>query len=392
MTGYEMHREENEACRERYELASERLRELSLELEQELSDGLMRDYFRWAVAYANGLVEIMDMQEQGTYLQQSEEALKEWNVRLYRDYQPEHYGSSWLDPAYAVSRAGEELGHIMSAAAWELADSAVTYTFRGNRYLLTIFLELILQLYHMAAEQVPVREWEEVWYYFLSDYQEDRKLEAYRHAYDPAYAAENRLLMETDPDDPRTLYGYGLYVSENEYQTNAFLKEKKEEEVEAMAFTYTNGFYERLQADKIDLSKKSTVQVRYPVGFERVARAVVRRFREKGLEATYIVSSTSANQQAAFDHRYDEALVLDQDYAEISRDTVRYALESIRETAAGFVGPAVIGTAREVPFEPVKKMEVPGLSEKQRKLSVNLSREIGALVKEYMPLAESIHK
>lgn len=54
-----------------------------------------------------------------------------------------------------------------------------------------------------------------------------------------------------------------------------------DEEIQAMADTYTEGYRIGFAATGKDLSKKTTAQVRYPIGFERMVRAAVKIWKIK---------------------------------------------------------------------------------------------------------------
>ncbi len=55
-----------------------------------------------------------------------------------------------------------------------------------------------------------------------------------------------------------------------------------EETVRLMADTYTEGYRKGFEVMGRDLSKKSAVQIRYELGFERMVKAAIRNFREMG--------------------------------------------------------------------------------------------------------------
>ena len=121
------------------------------------------------------------------------------------------------------------------------------------------------------------------------------------------------------------------------------------------------------------------------MGLERIVHAMLEQFTEKGLSATFKVSARGANPQVAFDHQYDEALVMDQDYAEISRDTVRFALENIRECLTSFGGQVKVDVQEES-IDLVQKSEALTFNEKQKKLVATLRKEIESLHQEYIQI------
>ena len=69
--------------------------------------------------------------------------------------------------------------------------------------------------------------------------------------------------MESDLTDLRYLYQYGEYITENEKGTARFLNTFSQEEIDAMARTYTEGFRKCFLVARKDLSKKKTVSIRF---------------------------------------------------------------------------------------------------------------------------------
>ena len=63
--------------------------------------------------------------DSGAYRKLSLEDLEQWNQKLYEDILPEHYETSYANPAYAQEKLGEEYGQILSFLVYG--------TSRGNR-------------------------------------------------------------------------------------------------------------------------------------------------------------------------------------------------------------------------------------------------------------------
>lgn len=61
-------------------------------------------------------------------------------------------------------------------------------------------------------------------------------------------------------------------------------KHLTEEEISQIAETFTEGYRRGFELKGVDVSKKDTVNIRYPIGFERVIRAAIRQFADMGLK------------------------------------------------------------------------------------------------------------
>ena len=101
------------------------------------------------------------------------------------------------------------------------------------------------------------------------DYEELFAEDDNRALLDPAYDYYTELVNEADLSNDDYLYSYGLYVGENERAGRAHLASFSDEEIQAMADTYTEGYRIGFITCNKDISKKSVVQVLYPLGFER---------------------------------------------------------------------------------------------------------------------------
>ena len=150
-----------------------------------------------------------------------------------------------------------------------------------------------------------------------------------------------------------------------------------------------------------DLSKKKTVSVRYPIGFERMVRQAVKNFESAGLSVIFCRSavgsinrnpaghggyaSSSPNRQYDYDHRYDSAVYMDKAFRDRKIGVLKTAYEQYKEDAAAYAGPAVIETFGEPGFEPVNKPEAWAFTEKQQNLYLEYRNLSMTVVNEYIP-------
>ena len=151
-----------------------------------------------------------------------------------------------------------------------------------------------------------------------------------------------------------------------------------------MADTYTEGYRIGFEVTGKDLGKKQTVQLRYPIGFERMVRAAVRNFEKMNLKPTMLASATSPNKQFDYDHSEDRALYLDKAYVERCLEARKNYFEEEKKLAAGHAGPAVIEVFGEEPFSPENKERAVKYNEKQQKRCVYEMNMAGQMINEYI--------
>ena len=269
----EIYKEKNEEVKERFDLVMERIAEITKE---DVAPAPYTDYFKKVSAFILMCKEVLGMEEAGRLEKRSLSECKEWNQRLYEDILGENYEKSYANPAYAVKTLGEEFGGILSFLYSEIR-AMIPYAFEGRKYNITILGELFTEVYGCFTDEegVVLKSVEQALYWFFHDYSEIFEEEKVQGLVDPDLDFFRNIVMESDLNDLTYLYRYGFYISDDELQMAEYLGKMKDEEIQAMADTYTEGYRIGFRANGKDLSIKETVCVEYPVGFERMVRAAI---------------------------------------------------------------------------------------------------------------------
>ncbi len=393
--------EENESVQERFSLACERIRAF-------LADSKIKppylDYFKRMAEFVELLSDWKHQVDTEDIWKQDMQSIQAYNHLLYEDILPESYATSYANPAYAVQQLGEDYGQLLSFVYTELR-GGIVYVVENRLFDLTIHVELLVEILCLFEEGVPeAKEIREIIYYFVSDYADRTVDYRTREILDPELSFATDIIMKSDPDDLRYLFRYGEYITENEIKLAHFLNSMPQEEIDAMAYTYTHGYEEGFRIAGIDLTKKKTVNIRYSIGQERMIRAAIGQFQQMGLTPVIYrapvarinrrlalrpgYTATAANKQYDYDHRMDEALFLDKAFVERKVSVLHNAYEKRKQLAKEYAGPAVIEVFGEKPFEPVNKREALVLSDKQQKLSVAMTTESSQIVNEYIPQSD----
>ena len=393
--------EENESVQERFSLACERIRAF-------LADSKIKppylDYFKRMAEFVELLSDWKHQVDTEDIWKQDMQSIQAYNHLLYEDILPESYATSYANPAYAVQQLGEDYGQLLSFVYTELR-GGIVYVVENRLFDLTIHVELLVEILCLFEEGVPeAKEIREIIYYFVSDYADRTVDYRTREILDPELSFATDIIMQSDLDDLRYLFRYGEYITENEIKLACFLNSMPQEEIDAMAYTYTHGYEEGFRIAGIDLTKKKTVNIRYSIGQERMIRAAIGQFQQMGLTPVIYrapvarinrrlalrpgYTATAANKQYDYDHRMDEALFLDKAFVERKVSVLHNAYEKRKQLAKEYAGPAVIEVFGEKPFEPVNKRESLVLSDKQQKLSVAMTTESSQIVNEYIPQSD----
>lgn len=403
--GYcELLKEENESVMERYQLAMERVHMFLYD-----STNIEQPYFDYFIKVATFLEMMHTLKEHvdtKDMLDASFEEMKQYNHILYSDIieGQSNYETSYANPAYAVDKLGNGYGQLLSFLYTEIRGDII-YAVEQRLFDMTIHAELFVEVLCMFEDAVPSeKELKKALYYFVSDYADQTIDYRTREILDPGLDFATNIVMNSDLNDLRYLFHYGEYITDNEIRLAKFLNQMSQEDIDAMAYTYTHGYEEGFKVAGIDLSKKKTVNIRYAIGQERMIRAAILQFEAMGLVPVIYrapiarvnrkqtmkpgYAGTSANKQYEYDHRGDDALFMDKAFVERKTAILKNAYEERKQLAKEYAGPAVVEVFGEKPFEPKNKAENLKLSEKQQQLSVMSSSESAKIVNEYIPQSE----
>lgn len=403
MKNIELLQEENELVLERYELSMERIHNMQ---EEEAVNELFRPYFNKMCGFFSMLQSIVHEVREGSLKKKSLEELKELNTLLYEDILPDSYETSYANPDYAVEIFGVQYGKLFSFLYAEIR-SLIPHAFEYRLFPITVTAELFIEIYNLLEDEneYTAKEIKRSIYYFVHDYCEDYYAFRMRETSDPTYTFAYDMIMEEDLNDLRYLYYFGEYIGENELKVASFLNSLPEEEVKAMADTYTEGYIRGFETMGMDLSKKEIVGIRYFIGFERMMKYAFENFRKIGKKlvvfrvATDTINkkpgrkagyyATSPNLQYEYDHRNDRGLYFDKVMKERMLQAMKETYEMYKLELAVYAGPAVLETFGEPDFSPISKDNAIKLSDKQQKLITEYTNDISMLAMNYMKADET---
>ncbi len=378
-----MNQKENEEFVERLELVMPRVKEIAEA--PELSEA-MNAFFKEMGAYLLLIEEVTKEGLDGSFLTMSLEDAKKRNTQLYANLEKDKYETSFLNPTYAVAQLGDYgkyLTAIFAASAQSVFPEIYSFLFQhglpaaeGKIGHLCIFAELYVEIYNaLMDEDCTVETIHDIYYWFRHDYTEIFMGEHVRGLVEYEYDYAMDIVKNADLSNERYLYNYGLNITRNEIEMSAFLNTLSQEEIDAMAKTFTEGYRIGFEVGGKDLSKKKSAELRYPVGMERVVRSAVKNFEDLNLKVVLAPASTVKNKQALFDHKEDKGLVYDKSFVERELEVIRTTFEQYKDKANGYAGPAVTEVFGETPFAPEARPANISLDEKQQQLAVYRANE-----------------
>ena len=393
----ELQKEKNTEYAQRHELSIERIKRIAVE---SIAEKKFQSYFQSVAVFLLELEAVRRKAEDGSVEQMELQELKHFNQILYADILPEHYGESYANPSYAVKMFGEEYGQYLSFLYAEIR-GGIPYAYENHMDYLTILNELFIEVYNCFETEMPeYKTLKDIVYWYASDYCDVFLADRIEEQLYPQYSFAAEWVENANLDDERYLYRFGEYITENEIRTAKHLASLPKETLRRMADVYTEGYRIGFINTGKDLSKKSVVNIRYCLGFERVVRLAIENFRKMGLEPVIYRAASSvitkkeqikigyygaiANKQYEYDHRSDQALFMDKRYIERKLDVLKNVYEKNQQQAAQFAGPAVMEIFGEKPFAPEVKPETPAYTEAQRSLVLMYDGKSGQITNQYI--------
>lgn len=398
----ELFKANNEAIRERFDLSMERIAVIT---QEDTTKQPFTDYFRNVAAFIIMMEELVLKIERDELSDASFEELQQLNKKLYEDITRDNYLTSYSNPTYAAEFLGKEYSRVLSFLYTEIR-GMIVYVYESRLFDITILNELFIEIYNrFEEEELPTpQSLEEIIYWFISDYSDVTLNFRVRECFDPTLSFARDIIMEENLEDLRYLYRYGEYITDNQIQTAKYINAMPQEKIELLASTYTEGYRIGFINKNRDLSKKKTVNIKYPIGFERIIRRAIRNFDEMGLQSViYRVPVNSINKVAKgkngyygawpnhqyfYDHKMDNALYLDKQLAGRELSVLKTAYEEYKEEVTTHAGHAVLNVFGEVPFIPKSNPYASQLTNKQQKILIGYRSDLTQLKNDYLKSEE----
>jgi len=365
MKRFEYYTLKNEQYIERYELAKERMMLIAALSGDE---NVYFDFFKKQAKTLLFIAETFELVNNNRLYELSFEELKSRNEFFYNEISEETgkvsvtgndkgYEESYTNPDYCANFFDDEKEAQLFATFAAKIRTPYMSAFKHNLYPVTVYMELLIQAFNVAErnEGNVYSEIYDILYWFISDYSDIDEEVSNEEYICPEASYQLYILENADITKPDYLFYYGLNITDVEISLVSFMNKFTDEEISDIARTYTEGYKRGFVTMNLDMSKKKYVQIRYHAGFDRMARRAKEQFESMGLEAVIsspCVVSTKANRQYSFDHRFMETFFLDKALVERKEDTIKNAMESLKDKLCLMAGPAVIETFGETPYEP----------------------------------------
>ena len=401
---------------ERYYDAIERIRQIP---EEKAVPETFRDYF---MICAEFILKLNDFLEETKDLDLSvldfrddaegkhwQNRLREWNRILYSEM-AEGYETSYLNPEYSEKKLSP-FGGILSVLLMEI-ENLIPSAYEKNMEDITTVLETFIQIYcmfesscseylenHRESVLPDVQAVKDVLYSYAFDYSYDFINQQMSGQYISGESYTGNIILNHDFKDASEIFLYGSYVSETALKTAEFVASLPEDEIDRMAYTWYKGFKDGFKIQGKPYEKKSLIEFRYQMGYERVLKRAAGYFKEDGYDFTlprrsghFIIRSPkgagalyeSPNRQMDYDHSYDLSLVMGDRIAARMLEETEQIFRSFGTEIKRYAGPVVMEGFGEPEFEPVEKEERLRFSEHQKEVYGSYRNDLQILVHRFI--------
>ena len=189
-----------EYLEERFSLVTDRIFEIKDE--EKLPEQFL-GYFKKTADFLEYLIRLHGKIQDGWLKTASLEELRKNNERLYQDILPEHYETSYANPAYAEKMLGKEFGPLICFLEAEIR-GLIVFVYENRLFDMTVILELFVQIYNLLEESpVSAEEVRESLYWYVSDYSEEMVSRRICEAVDPDLDFAVKIIENSDLSDVR---------------------------------------------------------------------------------------------------------------------------------------------------------------------------------------------
>lgn len=353
------HEKRNKRIRKRYNKGLRTIRKILEETDQMKTTADMKEYARFFKKVAAFILKMASYERalNLSYVRKkSFAALKKENRELYRELLGNNYRTSYANPSYCASLFGKEIGPLLSYF-YCFYRHYVSYAPKHLVFKMEKYNRAFIKVYRYVKDgkvyphelkklvTAPQR---------MSKYDEFRRV--FKSQFDPGFKFYRDIAEQSDLSDLRYLFRYDKYISGYEIRTAKFLAAYSLDKIRKLAKQVVDAYITGSIKNGRDISKKKTVLLIYHAGQERIAKQLIKDLKRRGLDAAVLnVRSTRPNKQYTYDHRFDDALVLDDEYSSaLIRDFER-AAKSCKRLYTRCSGIVLLDQFGEKQFVPEQK-------------------------------------
>ena len=317
--------------------------------------------------------------------------LKKLNYDVHKERLPKYYNTSFANPSYSVECFGNKVGQLNSLIYSRVL---TVYKCAYENDVLTIF-----QVANMFIEYY--RSWKKLgvdYDTFLTIIKENEyesifelQSQAYEKRFSVKYDFNSLWIKTVDLTDLRYLFYFGNYVSDDVLKMAEYINTLPQERVDQVMHQTAAAYILSFSEGNKNYKKKKTVSLTVPMGMERLALSLMLELENRYDLKVCIPQITTEpyDEQFQYDHRFDDALYLDDEYTEKLLTAVKKIIFDLSKVIKVCSGRILFDPFGYPPFKPENKISCLKYSEEQTKLSHRINSETSLVLNKYFRRNES---
>ncbi|MBN1699618.1 MAG: aminopeptidase [Spirochaetales bacterium] len=386
----EFYAKENDKAGERYTATVDAVRTIAAETEDPVRIDGIRELLRFYNAGSRLILECANAEkktDESYFSGNSYSELKKENGSFYRELEESNYETSYANPSYSVKVLGDGIGRLYSFFYTALR-RYIGYAKKHQRYKMEEANRIFLESYRFITKEKPAYEpLKEIITGIVKKKDAVRDFHySLQKRFNPDFGYFRDLIRSAGAGDPRYLFRYHSHISDCESETAGFLSGYTAGKIQRCANVIVESYVRGFERNNKSFDGRPHVALFYNIGMERLIEAVTGELAKHGFLACISdPSSTPTNRQYLYDHRFDSALYLDEEYIEETVRAYDEALGNNRMLLEKYSGGIYINTFGEAPFCPVNKEETITFGEVRQKRYRQYQNRMNRLYNEYIP-------
>lgn len=385
--------EDNQRVQDKYVDSLQLIREICSETEGFGKAHGKKEYYRFINHVGNFILRLAEYERNvgnDYFSTKSFEELLKKNNELYTEVLDKNYQNSYANPSYCVTLFGDRFGQLISYYYCEYRQY-IFYALYHKIFKMEEYNRLLGEVFDCIKHSHMI-DYDALRKLIVSPQRKNKTRElrhTLREQFDKDFSYLRDIFQNRDLSDLRYLLRYGKYITENEIKTAKFLMQYHAAKVRRLSIQIVNAYVNGFKRDNKDISIKSTVGLIYNIGQERITQQLLHDLKAKNLEIVINrVLSSKTNKQYIYDHRFDAALYLDEDYTASFQKDFREAGESCKNILSMYSGTIFLDAFGEPSFIPENKKECLRFTDEQQTLFRTHQDNVTRITDKYLPRGE----
>ncbi len=312
-------KDRNEKVLESFETSLDLIREIQSKSSHKQSDGFRDEIYSYFNKASNIILSMCELEVHHNadfFENNSFEYLSAQYNSHFEELRGSNYKSCYANPKYSVSLFGKDYGRLLASLYVKFKDY-ISFASQHRIYKMEAYNRIFIDMFNLFdSETADYAKALSIGTRVDLENNYDNALINAKTPFDIDFRFFTDIITDSDLSDLRYLYRYGLNVTENEIRTAKFFNGYPDDKIGQLSKLIVKAYLRGFEIEEKDVSKKSTVNVMYAIGQERLIRQLIKDMKDVKLDV--LVNhplTTSPNKQTGYDHRFDNALYFSKEYS-----------------------------------------------------------------------------